>query len=327
MSGRARPARARSDPGGPRATALPFSDGRLLVVAFEGWNDAGEAASGLARRIVDAMGLEELREFDGERYVDYQFNRPEVGTAEDGSREITWPRIVLHGPGPDAAARRVVSATGTEIDRDVFVLVGPEPSRTWRSFCAEVVDLVDVHAIDAVVFVGAMLADVPHTRPISVFVSSDDAAVRTALDVDRSTYEGPTGILGVLADAVHRAGITTLSLWASVPHYVHNSPSPKATLSLLDKIEELTDVTVPRGSLLDEATEWEEGIDALAADDEDMASYIGQLEQARDTVDSPEASGDAIAQEFEQYLRRRERKDGKDGGTAGGGFRPPQPPQ
>ncbi len=301
----------------------PFSDGRLLVVAFEGWNDAGEAASGLARRIVDALELDELREIDGERYVDYQFNRPTVGTDDDGNRGIQWPRIVLHGPGDDG--RPVIGATGSESDRQVYVLVGPEPSRTWRGFCAEVIDLIDVYSIDAVVFVGAMLADVPHTRPISVFVSSDNAGVRAAFDVDKSSYEGPTGILGVLADAVDKAGLTTLSLWASVPHYVHNSPSPKATLSLLDKIEELTDVTVPRGSLLDDATEWEEGIDALAADDEDMASYIGQLEQARDTVDSPEASGDAIAQEFEQYLRRRERKDG---GTAGGeGFRPPQPPQ
>ncbi|WP_144758431.1 PAC2 family protein [Curtobacterium sp. 9128] len=305
----------------------PFNDGRLLVVAFEGWNDAGEAASGLARRIVDALGLDELREIDGEQYVDYQFNRPTVGSDENGVRGIQWPRIVLYGPGE--GGQTAMSAAGEPSEREVFVLVGPEPSRTWRAFCAEVIDLADVYAIDAVVFVGAMLADVPHTRPISVFVSSEDAGVRAAFDVDRSSYEGPTGILGVLSDTMDKAGLTTLSLWASVPHYVHNAPSPKATLSLLDKMEELTDVTVPRGTLLDDATQWEEGIDALASDDEDMASYIEQLEQARDTVDSPEASGDAIAQEFEQYLRRRERKDGKDGpGQAGEGpWRPPQPPQ
>jgi len=305
----------------------PFNDGRLLVVAFEGWNDAGEAASGLARRIVDALGLDELREIDGEQYVDYQFNRPNVGSDDNGVRGIQWPRIVLHGPGD--VGRPVIGAAGSPAERDVFVLVGPEPSRTWRAFCAEIIDLADVYSIDAVVFVGAMLADVPHTRPISVFVSSENAGVRAAFDVDKSSYEGPTGILGVLSDTMDKAGLTTLSLWASVPHYVHNAPSPKATLSLLDKMEELTDVTVPRGTLLDDATQWEEGIDALASDDEDMASYIEQLEQARDTVDSPEASGDAIAQEFEQYLRRRERKDGKDGpGQAGEGpWRPPQPPQ
>lgn len=298
----------------------PFNDGRLLVVAFEGWNDAGEAASGLARRIVDALELTELREIDGERYVDYQFNRPSVGTTDEGERGIIWPRIVWYGPETPGAL--VTGAGGALVQRDVHVLVGPEPSRTWRGFSAEILDLIDVHDIDAVVFVGAMLADVPHTRPISVYVSSDNAGVRAAYEVERSTYEGPTGILGVLSDLVDRAGIPTISLWASVPHYVHNAPSPKATLSLLDKIESLTDVTVPRGSLVDDAAEWEEGIDALAADDEDMASYIGQLEQARDTVDSPEASGDAIAQEFEQYLRRR---DGKDGGAAGEGpWRPQQ---
>jgi hypothetical protein len=298
----------------------PFREGRLLVVAFEGWNDAGEAASGLARRIVEALGLEELREFDGERYVDYQFNRPNVGSDDNGERAIIWPRIVWHGPAAPGGV--VTGATGTTSERDVHVLVGPEPSRTWRGFSSEVLDLIDVHSIDAVVFVGAMLADVPHTRPISVYVSSDNAEVRVASEVERSTYEGPTGIVGVLADVVDRAGIPALSLWASVPHYVHNAPSPKATLSLLDKIEDLTDVTVPRGSLLDDATQWEEGIDALAADDEDMASYISQLEQARDTADSPEASGDAIAQEFEQYLRRRNGKDGS--GQAGEG--PWQPP-
>ncbi|WP_316316810.1 PAC2 family protein, partial [Clavibacter michiganensis] len=132
-------------------------------------------------------------------YVDYQFNRPEVGTAEDGSRAVRWPRIVLHGPG--AEGRPVLGAAGSETERDVFVLVGPEPSRTWRGFCAEIIDLADVYSIDAVVFVGAMLADVPHTRPISVFVSSENAGVRAAFDVDRSSYEGPTGILGVLSDA------------------------------------------------------------------------------------------------------------------------------
>ncbi|KQO64822.1 proteasome assembly chaperone family protein [Curtobacterium sp. Leaf261] len=303
----------------------PFSDGRLLVVAFEGWNDAGEAASGLARRIVEALELTELRELEGERYVDYQFNRPDVGADDEGNRVIKWPRIVLHGPVAGAGAiAPVVGAAGETRSREVYVLVGPEPSRTWRGFTAEIIDLVDVHAIDAIVFVGAMLADVPHTRPISVFVSSENASVRATFEVDKSSYEGPVGILSVLSDAMEHAGLPTLSLWASVPHYVHNAPSPKATLALLDKIEELTDVTVPRGSLLDEASTWEDGIDALAADDEDMAGYITQLEQARDTVDSPEASGEAIAQEFEQYLRKRDGKDGPGPGAAGEGpWRPP----
>ena len=139
--------------------------------------------------------------------------------------------------------------------------------------------------------------------------------MRQQLGVERSSYEGPVGILSVLGDAAEKAGIPTVSIWASVPHYVHNAPSPKATLAIIDKLEEIIDVVIPRGDLVTEAAAWESGIDALAGDDDDMASYIEQLEQARDTVDSPEASGEAIAQEFERYLRRG--GDKPDGGAAG----------
>ena len=164
--------------------------------------------------------------------------------------------------------------------------------------------------VGGIVFLGAMLADVPHTRPISIFVSSDNPQVRAELQIERSTYEGPVGILSVLAIAAEEVGIPTLSIWASVPHYVHNAPSPKAMLALIDKLEEIIDVVIPRGELVSEAEEWQSGIDTLAAEDDEMAAYIGQLEQARDTVDSPEASGEAIAQEFEKYLRKR--GDGRD---------------
>jgi predicted ATP-grasp superfamily ATP-dependent carboligase len=199
---------------------------------------------------------------------------------------------------------------------DIHLLVGTEPSRGWKTFTAEILDAMETVEISGVVFLGAMLADVPHTRPISVFVSSDNASVRDQFGIERSTYEGPVGILSVLADAAEKAGIPTLSVWASVPHYVHNAPSPKATLAIIDKLEEILDVVIPRGDLIDEATAWESGIDALAGDDDDMASYIEQLEQARDTVDSPEASGEAIAEEFERYLRHG--GDGKpEGGAAG----------
>jgi len=283
-----------------------FAKGRLLVVAFEGWNDAGEAASGVARSLVESLGLEPVAELDGERYIDYQFNRPQIGLDDDGGRTLVWPRIELLA-APDSS-EVIAASSDVGSDTEVFVLLGAEPSRSWRGFAAEIVDLVDVHAITSVVFLGAMLADVPHTRPISVFVSSDNADVRGQLGLERSTYEGPVGILSVLGDAVETAGVPSLSVWASVPHYVHNAPSPKATLALVEKLDELSAVSVPRGDLVEEAAAWEAGIDALAADDDDMAGYIEQLEQARDTVDSPEASGEAIAQEFEQYLRRRDGK-------------------
>jgi hypothetical protein len=148
-----------------------------------------------------------------------------------------------------------------------------------------------------------------------VFASSENAAVRDRFELERSTYEGPVGILSVLSAAAEQAGIPTLSIWASVPHYVHNAPSPKAMLALIERLEEFVDLDIARGSLLEDSAAWESGIDALADDDDDMRAYITQLEQARDTVDSPEASGEAIAEEFERYLRRR---DGRDGGRADG---------
>ncbi|MCU1546463.1 MAG: carboxylate--amine ligase [Homoserinimonas sp.] len=264
--------------------------GRLLVVAFEGWNDAGEAASGAVRALKDLLELYPMFEVDPEDYFDYQFNRPSVTMDEDGKRSLVWPGVTMFGPTDDS---------------NVYVLLGTEPSRNWKSFTAEIVEAIEDREITGVVFLGSMLADVPHTRPISVFATSDNAQVRSELGVERSLYEGPVGILSVLSAQCEELGIPTVSVWASVPHYVHSVPSPKATLALVQKLEETIGVTIPRGDLVEEAAAWETGIDALAADDDDMAAYIGQLEQARDTVDSPEASGEAIAQEFERYLRKR----------------------
>jgi predicted ATP-grasp superfamily ATP-dependent carboligase len=289
-----------------------FTSGRVLVVAFEGWNDAGEAASNAVRTLKDQLALHPVAEVDPEDYFDYQFNRPSVALDEDGTRGIIWPSVTVFGP--DAA----VDGAGS----NVYLLLGSEPSRGWKTFTSEILEAVENSEITAIVFLGAMLADVPHTRPISVFVSSENSDVRANLGVERSNYEGPVGILSVLGDAAEKAGIPTVSIWASVPHYVHNAPSPKATLALIEKLEEMIGVVIPRGELVAESEAWESGIDVLAGDDEDMAAYIEQLEQARDTVDSPEASGEAIAQEFEQYLRKRDGKDGR-GGAGEEPWRPP----
>lgn len=274
-------------------------DGRILVVAFEGWNDAGDAASSAARAVKDALGLEPVAELDGEYYFDYQFNRPLITTTDDGRREIVWPSVTFFAP--------VAAGLGLgDPHLDVHVLLGTEPSRSWKSFTDDVLEIVQDREITAIVTLGAMLADVPHTRPISVYTSSDNARLRSELGLERSSYEGPVGILSVIADVAEKEDIPTLSVWASVPHYVHATPSPKATLALLARLEELIGVDIPRGDLVDEAAAWEAGINELASDDEDMARYIEQLERARDTVDSPEASGEAIAEEFERYLRRHE---------------------
>jgi len=304
--------------------------GRLLVVAFEGWNDAGEAASGAVSMLKDLLDLYPIAEIDAERYFDYQFNRPNVAQDDDGNRLLVWPTVVTYGPTGVLAQRSLetagaVSGTIGENASNIYLLLGTEPSRNWKSFTAEILATITENGITGVVFLGAMLADVPHTRPISVFVSSENAELRTELSVEKSSYEGPVGILSVLGEAAEKAGIPTVSIWASVPHYVHNAPSPKATLAIIDKLEELIDVVIPRGELVDESAAWESGIDVLASEDEDMATYIAQLEQARDTVDSPEASGEAIAQEFEKYLRRRDGKaDGR--GSPGAGGPPSLPP-
>lgn len=291
-----------------------FGNGRLLVVAFEGWNDAGEAASGAAKLLAERLQLVEIKAVDPELYYDYQFNRPTIVAGDDGVRRLEWPGAALLGPDAMAADEgERVTGPGSE---GLHVLIGAEPARSWKAFAGELVDAALAADIEGIVFLGAMLADAPHTRPLMVFASSENADVRGALGVERSTYEGPVGVLSVIADQAERAGIPTVSLWASVPHYVHNAPSPKAVLALLGKLEELTGLSIPRGTLEVDAQAWEAGVDALAADDEDMAGYIAQLEQARDAVDAPEASGEAIALEFERYLRRR--GDGRADGRADG---------
>ncbi|MEC5149696.1 PAC2 family protein [Cryobacterium sp. GrIS_2_6] len=293
-----------------------FLGGRLLVVAFAGWNDAGEAATGAVGILRDLLDVSSLFEVDPEVYFDYQFNRPTISTDDEGHRQLEWPGATLFGPaepgvvGEPLADDAQLRVSGSNAG-NIYLLLGTEPSRSWKGFTAEVLDAALAADIGGIVFLGAMLADVPHTRPISIFVSSENPEVRSELQIERSSYEGPVGILSVLSHAAELVGIPTLSIWASVPHYVHNAPSPKAMLALIDKLEEIIDVVIPRGDLVTEAEEWQTGIDTLAADDEEMAAYINQLEQARDTVDSPEASGEAIAQEFEKYLRKR--GDGRDG--------------
>lgn len=297
-----------------------FEGGRLLVVAFEGWNDAGEAATGAAKLLVERLGLVEIAAVDPELYFDYQFTRPTIVLGEDGTRRLEWPGAAIMGPGGLPASDEDddrVTGPGAEA---LHVLLGAEPARSWKGFASELIDAALAADIEGIVLLGAMLADAPHTRPLSVFASSENPEVRSALGVERSTYEGPVGILSVIADQAERAGIPTVSLWASVPHYVHNAPSPKAVLALLGKVEELTGLSIPRGSLEVDAKAWEAGVDALAADDDEMAGYITQLEQARDAVDAPEASGEAIAQEFERYLRRR--GEGPEGRADGRGDGP-----
>lgn len=282
--------------------------GRLLVVAFEGWNDAGDAASSAVRTLQEQLEVFPLHAVDSETYYDFQFNRPSITFDDEGNRALSWPTSTIFAPmvpgnePVDLAADADLNITGHNYS-NIYLLQGVEPSRNWITFTNEILDVALAADISGIVLLGALLADVPHTRPISTFVSSENADVRHELSVERSSYEGPVGILSVIAQAAEEAGIPTVSIWASVPHYVHQGPSPKATLALIDKLEEIIDVVIPRGELIEQTSEWEKNIDKLAADDDDMAAYIAQLEQARDVVDSPAATGESLAQEFERYLR------------------------
>ena len=266
---------------------------RIVIAAFDGWNDAGEAASSLVAHLRARGEYELVHRIDPELYFDYQYTRPVIATTRSGRRKLRWPEAGLWRPVDSG-------------EEGLWLLTGTEPARAWKAFASEFIDLALREDITGFVTVGAMLSDVPHTRPISVFSSSSNDEVRETLSLERSSYEGPVGILSVLEHYADSAGIPAASMWASVPHYVASAgPAPKATLALLQRLEELTGVLLPAGDLATAAATWEAGIDAAAAEDEEMADYIRELERTRDTWDSPEASGDAIAQAFERYLRRR----------------------
>jgi len=273
-------------------SAVPPLRNPVMVAAFEGWNDAGEAASGAVAHLQRIWGAAPFAELDPEDYHDFQVNRPQV-TLEGGQRRVVWPTTRLYWARPAGA------------DHDVVLVRGIEPSMRWRTYVDELLGFATELQVRTLVTLGALLADVPHTRPIPVTATSEDPELMGRLALEASTYEGPTGIVGVLHDAASRAGIAGLSMWAAVPHYVGQAPSPKATLALLRRVEELFDVTVPLGDLPEDARAWEHGVDELAEEDGEIADYVRQLEEAKDTADLPEASGEAIAREFERYLRRR----------------------
>jgi proteasome assembly chaperone (PAC2) family protein len=265
----------------------------VVVVAFEGWNDAADAATGVIDHLLDAWSADPLDEIDPEDYYDFQVNRPTVGPDEQGRRVITWPTTRLFVAHPLGA------------ERDVLLVRGLEPNMRWRAYCEELLTWVDRFGANLVVTLGALLADSPHTRPVPVSGHASDAALSAALDLDVSRYEGPTGINGVFTDAAAANNLPCVSLWAAVPHYVAQTPCPKATLALLGRLEEVLGMPLPVGELTEAARAWERGVDELSREDPEIADYVESLEEARDTSELPEASGDAIAREFERYLKRR----------------------
>ena len=287
---------------------LPELTDPVMVAAFEGWNDAGDAASAAIEHLELVFAATQVGEVDPDDYYDYQVTRPMVTLPDGVTRRIEWPTTRLS----------VVRTPGKA--RDLVLVHGIEPNMRWRGFCADLLAYAHELCVETIVTLGALLADSPHTRPVPVTGTTSDEGMARSLGLEQSRYEGPTGIVGVFQEAATLAGMPSVSFWAAVPHYVAQPPCPKATLALLRRLEDLLDIPVPLGDLPEEARAWERGVDELAADDAEVRDYVRALEDAKDTAELPEASGDAIAREFERYLRRRSHEQG--GGTTG---TPPTP--
>lgn len=270
----------------------PLTDLRdpAVLIAFSGWNDAASAASDLVERLTASLPGDEMAPVDDETYFDFQATRPVLRREADGPW-IEWPTIRL---------RRLRLP-----ERDVVVVVGPEPNLKWRSFCQELVGRLVELQPGIVITLGAMLSDTPHSRPFPTGLYAASGALQERLGFERSEYTGPTGIIGVLGQALAQAGIPTAALWVSVPHYVASPPNPKAQLELLIRLEHALEVKLDHGDLEEQSVEWLEAVDTLAGQDPDIEAYIEQLEEARDQEMVEEHSGDRIAAEFEQYLRGR----------------------
>lgn len=265
-----------------------------MIVAFTGWNDAGECASHLISHLLQQWESEVVAEFDPEDFYDFQVNRPAIKLDEAGSREIVWPTTKAFSAHPETVAE------------SVLLVLGAEPSMRWKSFASQLLDLADDYETDLILLVGGLLADVPHSRPIAVSATASDHKIAKQLGVESSSYEGVTGILGVIGDQARGRDISVLSFWAAVPHYVSTTPSPKATLALLESMEEHLDITLPHGDLEERATLWESTVDRMAAEDSEVGEYVKELERSKDDDEIREATGDSIAREVERFLRKQE---------------------
>jgi len=273
-----------------------------MVCAFRGWNDAGDAASSAVSFLSSSLDARRFARIDSEEFYDFQANRPSVQFNDSNEREIVWPTVeVFEAPAPRAP-------------RDLVLVQGVEPSLRWRAFCSHIVDLAEALGVQVVVTLGALLGDVPHTRPVAISGHASDPALleRAGMQGSTSTYEGPTGIVGVLHHACAEAGLPSASLWAGVPHYVAAAANPKAALALVRRVEGLIGVSVDVSELESAATDYERQVGLAVQSDPDIQAFVERLEQAAegDEEVAPEdvPSGDAIAREFQRFLRQRGRE-------------------
>lgn len=278
-------------------------DKPILIAAFKGWNDAGDAASFAAAHLARVWGAKKVASIDPELFYDFQAVRPHVELVDGKTRRITWPENDFHAAELPGASQ------------DALLLIGTEPSTRWRTFSELVVEEARRNEVELVITLGALLADVPHSRPVQITGTAADESLIERLGLQRSRYEGPTGIVGVLHDAFARARIASASLWAAVPHYLSVSPNPKAALALVDKTVQLTRTPADVGDLERATQSYEERVADMIAADEDVQSYVRLLEERIDEQTHEEQidpsqlpSGEALAEELERYLRDQEDK-------------------
>src|SRR5947208_6306245 len=268
-----------------------------LVCAFEGWNDAGDAASSAVSFLGSALRARRFARVDSEEFFDFQASRPSIRFTRTSVREIAWPGVEM------------LEAKAPKAPRDLVLVQGVEPSMRWRAFCTQVIDLAEALGVQLVVSLGALLADVPHTRPVSLTGHASDPGLIERLEMHTSSYEGPTGIVGVLHTACIEAGLPSASLWASVPHYVAAASNPKAALALLRGVEGLVGVSVDVSELESAAADYERQVGLAVQSDPDIQAFVERLEQAAESeqeaspADVP--SGDVLAREFQRFLRQR----------------------
>ena len=268
----------------------------VAILAFNGWNDAGETATGVISHLMNCWASKEnlIAESSSEDYYDYQQIRPTVFVDNSRIRRLTWP------------STKIFAVLTPHFDFDLVLVRGPEPSFRWPTFCNELLDLFDDLEVNLVLTLGALLADAPHTRRISVSGSSPNPELAKRFGFEVSRYEGPTGILGAIQDACQRREIDALSLWGALPHYASAAPSPKATLALLEELETILEISIPHSDLPEAAKAWEIAVSQLAEEDAEISEYVKQLEADIDGSDFEDTSGDEIAKEFERYLRRQD---------------------
>jgi proteasome assembly chaperone (PAC2) family protein len=277
-----------------RWTARPELHEPVVIAAFEGWNDAGDAASTAARYLIDRWEGELVADIDPEEFYDFTATRPQVSLDEEGHRQIDWPATEIH------------AATIPGTDKQVLIIVGTEPQLRWRTYTEELTEIARSQGAQLCITLGALLAEVPHTRPTPVVGTAYEPDVIAGLDLQPSSYEGPTGIVGVLHDAWRRAGLRSASLWATVPSYVPGAPSPKAALALIERTATMLDTWIATTDLEIASASYERQVSELVDADEETATYVTSLEERHDgDPGAPDVlpSAESIAEEVERFLR------------------------